>query len=173
MAFSTPPNFVAGAVLTEANLDVLSDDISFLAGPPRCRVYNSANISIATSGVAQALTFNSERFDTDTMHSTAVNTSRITFTTGGTYLIGGCVAFATNATGSREIYVRLNGATVVGDTQVPANSAVATNLSVTTLYSVSAGDYAELYATQYSGGALDVVAVGNFTPEFWAIWQGL
>lgn len=169
MAYSPSPNFVAGAVLTEAQLDTLSDNITFLAGPPRCRVFNSAAISVANATL-QALTFNSERFDTDTMHSTAVNTARITFTTAGTYLVGGSATFAPAAGGTRRAaIVLLNGVTVlkqaelrpaVADTHVPVPP---------DLYAFSAGDYVELVAFQDSGGALDVKVIGNHSPEFWAI----
>ena len=165
MAYSAPPNFVAGAVLTEAQLDTLSDDITFLANPPRCRVYNSANISL-TTGVDTALTFNSERYDTDTMHSTAVNTSRITFTTAGTYDIKGHVSFAANATGQRTLLVRVDGATIIAVQKTDATAAGSVEVSVATEYAFTAGQYVELVASQNSGGALNVTAGGNYSPEF-------
>ena len=169
MAYSAPPNFTTGQVVTESDMDTLSDDISFLASPPRCRIYNSAAISVANASV-QALTFNSETFDTDTMHSTAVNTSRITFTTAGTYLVGGGIAFAAAAGGTRRAgIIRLGGATVlkqaeirpsVGTTYVPVPSE---------LYSFTAGQYVELCAYQDSGAALDVdPSAGGYSPVFWA-----
>lgn len=168
MSFVTPPDFVAGTELEEGDLDILGTDIAFLANPPRCRVYNSANISHATSGVAQALTFNSERYDTDTMHSTAVNTERITFTTGGTYDVFSHVAFAVNPTGYRQAYIRLNATTIiVADTRAAAPGE-ATHLTAATTYDFSAGDYIEVYANQTSGAALNVVALGNYSPEFGA-----
>ena len=46
------------------------------------------------------------------MHSTVSNTGRITATTAGKYLIGGHIEFAANATGLRELYIRLNGTTI-------------------------------------------------------------
>jgi hypothetical protein len=172
VAYSTPPNFAAGAILTEANLDTLSDDIAFLANPPKCRVFNSANISIPNT-TATALTFNSERFDTDTMHSTSVNTGRITFTTAGTYLVGGGISFASNATNSRQLDIRLNGATVIASDVIGANPADVTRLTVSTLYAFSATDYIEIVAYQSSGVALNALASANFSPEAWAIWQSL
>lgn len=168
MAYTAPPNFATGAVLTEAQLDILSDDITFLAGPPRARVYNNANISVANA-TDQALTFNSERFDTDTMHSTSVNTSRITFTSAGTYLVGGNAIFAANATGTRKIFVRLNGTTPIATAEVVNGGASAdVSLAVSTLYTFAASDYIELVAFQNSTGSLNVTASGNTSPEFWA-----
>ena len=165
MAYSAPPNFTTGQIVTEANLDTLSDDITFLAGPPRCRVYNSAAISVANA-TDQALTFNSERYDTDTMHSTAANTSRITFTTAGTYTIKGHVSFAANATGQRTLMVRLGGATILAVQKTQATSAGSVELTVDTEYAFTAGQYVELVVSQNSGGALDVSAGGNYSPEF-------
>lgn len=173
MAYSTPPNFVTGQVVTETELDILSDDISFLARPPRCRVYNSADISHTTSGAEQAVTFNSERFDTDTMHSTSVNTSRLTFTTAGTYLIGATVEFASNATGHRALSLRVGGSTYVAAVKIPAISGATSQVTVMTAYAFTAGQYVELMAFQDSGGPLNLLGVGNFTPEFWATWQSL
>jgi hypothetical protein len=71
-----------------------------------CRVYNSANQSIPNDADT-ALTFDSERFDTNAFHSTATNTSRITIP--GMYLVFGGIEFAASATGLRYLYFRLNG----------------------------------------------------------------
>ena len=50
------------------------------------RVHNSANISVSDS-TWTSMTFDSERYDTDSIHSTASNTSRLTCVTAGKYLI--------------------------------------------------------------------------------------
>ncbi len=164
---------MAGAILTEAQLDILSDDITFLANPPKVRVYNSAAISHATNAAFQAVTFNSERFDTDTMHSTSVNTDRLTFTTAGTYLVGGCVQFANNGTGVRALRLRLGGATDIALVEQPVGGTDTHALEVSTLYAFTAGQYVTLDAFQSSGGALNMLAQPNSSPEFWAIWQSL
>ena len=172
--YTAPPNFVTGAVLTEAQLDILSDDISFLANPPHCRVYNSAAFSHTSTGNNVAVTFDSERRDTDTMHSTATNTSRITFTTAGFYAVGGHVEFAANATGVRGIAIRLGGATyIAADNRLSTGGALGTQMSIATRYAFAAGDYVELMAYQSSGGNLNINAAGNFSPEFWAEWEAL
>lgn len=173
MSYSAPPNFTAGQIVTDVNLDVLSDDITFLANPPKCRVYNSAAISITTSGTDQALTFNSERYDTDTLHSTAVNTGRVTITTAGTYDVGAAVDFAASATGYRTVYLRLNGSTIIASQKSAASPSGTHQLTVTTQYPFAAGDYIEVVVVQSSGAALNVNASGNYSPEFWAIWRSL
>jgi hypothetical protein len=161
--------FTASTVITAAAHNDVWD-------PPRCFVYNSANISIATSGTVQALTFDTELEDTGGMHSTSVNTSRITIPTGGNgwYRFGGCVRFAANATGYREVKIRANGATdlVVQRTQ-NHGGADTCRVAVHGEYPLVATDYIELVVTQSSGGALNAEAVVPYSPSFYAIWSAV
>jgi hypothetical protein len=132
-----------------------------------CRVYHSAAQSIG-SGTSTALSFNSERHDSDGFHSTSSNTNRITIPAGmgGKYVISGQVRFAANATGFREVSIRVGGATTIAIQDTLAVGGVPTILSITTVYELAAGDYVELLAYQNSGGALDVDSSGNYSPEF-------
>lgn len=50
-----------------------------------CRVKNSGSQTITASAAATAVTFDQEDYDTDTMHDTGANTSRITFNRAGKY----------------------------------------------------------------------------------------
>jgi hypothetical protein len=133
------------------------------------RVYNSVNISLVTSGAAQALTFDSERYDDANFHSTSVNTSRLTIPATGRYQIGANVRFANNVTGWRQLLLQVNGVTLIGDIVVGANAGGAvTSLVLPGVdWAFTAGDYIEILATQTSGGALNVVAFPSFSPEFW------
>lgn len=172
MPFTTPPNFVTGQVVTEAELDNLSNNLTFLANPPTCRVFNSAAISIP-NGASTVLTFNSEHFDTDTMHSTATDPSRITITTAGRYMFDGNVSFAANATGTRGILFRVNGTTTIKSMFVLAAS-TGTDLSLSGgPFALAAGAYVEMLVFQNSGAALNVEAVGSYSPEFAALWVSL
>lgn len=139
---------------------------------PACRVYNNANISVGSGFTA--LTFNTERFDTDTMHSTSVNTGRITFTTAGVYQVTGHVEFAASAGGTvRAVEIRVDGSTVIAQVNGPGLGASATvNLTVTAMYAFTAAQYVELLAYQDTGGSLNVLASGNYSPEFSAVWVG-
>ena len=153
--------------------DVVRDNQEYSArNKPHCRVYNSAAISLATSNVDQALTFNSERYDVGGCHSTASNTGRITIPSGegGKYLITGHVEIASNATGDRQLSIRLNGSTAIAAQRVGANASSVTIQSLSVVYALAAGDYVELWALQSSGGALNVTASGNYSPEFTAMW---
>ena len=144
--------------------------------PPRCFVYNSANISITTSGAVQALTFDTEYEDTGGMHSTSVNTSRITIPTGGSgwYRFGGCVRFAANATGYREVKIRANGSVDIVIQRTENHGGTDTcRVALHGEYPLAAGDYIELVVTQNSGGALNAEAVTPYSPSFYAVWSAI
>ena len=174
MALNIPAAVTTLTTIAKTWADAIRDSLLWLAtDAPTCRVYNSANISITTSGTAQALTFDSERFDVGGCHSTSVNTGRITVPSGagGKWQIGGSVEFASNSTGYRQVYIRLNGTTAIGNVAVSANATAATQLNVTALWALSAGDYVELVVVQTSGGALNVTTNSAWSPEFWAEWR--
>lgn len=156
------------------NGSVLIADSTKLAGVSwsptiSCRVFNSANISVANNTVV-ALTFDSERWDTATLHDTSTNPSRITITEPGLYIIGAGIAYAANATGRRGLLIRRNGSiTSLDETVLAVAGGFETRMSGSTLINLVAGDYVELLAFQTSGSALDVLALTEFSPEFWAI----
>jgi len=134
-----------------------------------CHVYNSANISIPDS-VETILTFDSERYDTDTMHSVVGNTGRITFTTAGKYHVTALATFAGNATGVRYIcfYLSATG-TKIGQTRWPNfGAAIGVAMLCAVEYEFAAGDYVTVYAWQNSGGALNINTLANFSPVFMA-----
>ena len=134
--------------------------------PPSARAYHNAAQSIANA-TNVALAFNSERFDTDTIHDTATNNSRLTCKTAGKYLVNANVSFAANATGFRQLTIVLNGVTEIAALWLPNQGAgLATTVVVSTLYDLAVNDYIQAFAYQTSGGALDVSVVGNYSPEF-------
>ena len=130
------------------------------------RVYHNANQSIPDA-TNTALAFNSERADTNTIHDTVTNNSRLTCQTAGVYSITASVEFAANATGIRSVGLRLNGTTFLSLQRSPsAGASVTALLSVATMYALAATDYVEVIVSQDSGGALNVLAGGNYSPEF-------
>jgi hypothetical protein len=136
------------------------------------RAYNSAAISVPNATIT-AITLDSERDDTDSIHSTSSNTSRLTCNTAGKYDIKGQIEYPANATGVRGIGIRLNGTTIINLAKVPAVSSTETiSLPVATDYNLAVGDYVELVAYQTSGGALNANATANYSPEFSMIWSG-
>ena len=138
-----------------------------------CRVYNNANISIASSGVSQALTFNSERYDDFLMHSTSTNTSRLTAIRDGVYHIFAHIEYSANSTGERFAIISLNGTTDIAvDSKTALGGGYSTYCSVTTNYLLSSGEYVEIKAMQTSGGALNVLSSSSRSPEFGMAYIG-
>lgn len=179
MAYADPQtthNPTTGQIIPASWGDIVRDDLEYLArNKPHARVYNSAAISLPT-GAVTALTFNSERYDIGACHSTSSNTSRLTVPSGeaGKYLIGATVGFAANPTGYRAILLQVNGVTTIAQQDaISLGAGSAMYLSICTENALAAGDYVELKAFQNSGGNLNALASGNYSPEFWWEWVAI
>jgi len=106
-----------------------------------------------TSGTATVINLNSEAFDTDSMHSTATNTSRLTISTGkgGYYLVN--VLTLIDA-GGNDVFITIlkNGTTITGYGQWNNNRMAASNYGGagyvvawgSQTYPLAAGDYIEV-----------------------------
>lgn len=130
------------------------------------RVYNNAALTIPDA-TWTALTFNSERFDTDGIHSTTTNTGRLTCQTAGVYAVVAHVQFAANVTGIRMVQIQRNGTRVALDTRnAVANASYPTTVSLSTCVALTAGQYLEVLVLQNRGGNLNVDASAESTPEF-------
>ncbi len=158
--------------LTDTSLRYVdaSGVVSEVTHPPMTRVYNSAGITIANV-TPTYLTFNTERFDTDSMHSTSSNTGRITATTPGRYLFIAHVKWAVVA--ARLITgIVINRSFSVGSAE--GKGVAGTNLtqSFPAGWTMAAGDYVEVQVYQDSGGDTDVQLTNALSPEFEAYWLG-
>lgn len=132
------------------------------------RVYNDADIDISAS-TPTALTFNSEKYDKDTIHSTSTNTDRLTIKTPGIYLIGGQVDWETSAVGDRHVNIVLNGTTIIAGVSKDANASSITEMPVVcTVYELIVGDYVQLVVDHTSAvDPLAVLARNEESPIFW------
>src|SRR5215831_1233030 len=141
-------------------------------GPvPAARVYKAAALSVSNA-TTTGIPFDTERFDTDNIHDVAVNNGRLTCRTAGKYLIGVNIEWNPNATGERIVWLYLNGGTPIAEVRGPANGASATLGQIATvLQDMAVGDFVEVYVYQTSGGALNITATPNYSPEFWMIRQ--
>jgi hypothetical protein len=121
------------------------------------RVYNSASQAIA-SATTTYIAWNSESYDTDGIHDTATNNSRLTCKTAGKYTIAAHVNFSANANGIRRGFIHLNRTTVICDIQIePVDlGRGVTGLILTTLYDLQVNDYVEFAVIQDSGSSLNV-----------------
>src|SRR6266498_542252 len=100
--------------VSAARLGVIETGIYDAHRMPACRVTTTAAQTLTTS-VPLSFVFASERFDTDAIHDNTTNNSRLTCKTAGVYQISGQVEYAANATGRRELLIRLNGTTPIAD----------------------------------------------------------
>jgi len=146
----------------------------FLANPPACRITRTAAQSIGDN-VEVLILFDTERFDTDSMHSTSSLTSRITFNTAGIYLVSfnGLLAAGSDYDNAYAA-IRLNGTTILayGTGEREISSPL---LQVHTLYKFVATDYVEIlvYQDNTAGAARNLDKINNASPEFSAVWVGL
>lgn len=140
--------------------------------PAAARVNRTTNQSIPT-GVATALSFDAVRFDNSSLFNLA-NPTRLTASTAGRYIVGGGVDFLANATGYRQVMIRINSGTVLALVTQPGNQATSNpdaEFAVCTLADMAAGDYVELLVTQTSGGALNCQVLAGRSPEFYMVMQ--
>ncbi len=178
MTWTNPTTVTTGDNISAAkyNNEVVNNSL-FLYNAPTARVYNNAAISI-TNATETALTFNSERYDTDGIHDTGINTGRLTCQTAGKYHIYANLQFAQNTTGVRYAYLRLNGTTKIAVQRMPNDAGVAINgvnagsFCISTTYQLAAADYVEVVVYQNSTVALNVESDGNWSPEFGMDWIG-
>lgn len=142
---------------------------------PQARVYNSANIAIATF-TSTTITFDSENYDftppgVSGQHDIAgANTDRLTCRVPGLYRIAGQAMFSSSATGDRQVWIELNGSTILASPILKAAGSFETELVVTTDYRLAVGDFARLRAFHNAGVGLDLVANPSRTPALMWHW---
>lgn len=174
MAFTTPATVVAATAATASYANTyIRDNIAWLAtDSPTCRAYRTTLLSTTTATLT-TVNLDSERFDNAAMHSTSVNTSRITIPTGGggKYMFGGLLEFANNGTGLRQIIILRSGTDELTWGPGPGDASATCPLCTTAQWAFSAGDYIELRGYQNSGGNLNIIVSGGRNPELWAAWS--
>lgn len=142
---------------------------------PAVRIRRTTNQSIASGASYAAVSFDTEVFDQGGFWIVGSPTL-LTIPADGLYIFGGCAEWAANATGTRELGIRLNGTIMLQvDDQPPESTNGATltpwmNLSYQ--YRLGVGSTLELVARQESGGALDLVAEADDSITLWAVYVG-
>jgi hypothetical protein len=167
----TVANATAGNAILASDFSTLFTNSNNYRVPAMCVL--TAGSQVIANTTATALTYSSEVVDTDAMHSTSSNTSRITIATAGVYLFTCQLAAAgSGAAGSRILAtLNKNGAEAVTngarvDTQNPtASSSLAISLSLA--LSCAVNDYFEWVIFQSSGGNRTVDG-----STFSAVWLG-
>lgn len=172
MALITPKTFVTSDPLPASDLNTyVSGILDSLMNPPSAKAYSVASQSIPT-GTNTLVTFDSESWDNNSMHSTSTNTSRITVPVAGVYLCSWYVRFAASATlAYRIVQVMKNG--VVQDESSLGHSATTTIAEGSGCQQLkcAANDYIEIRAFQNTGSALSLDAATN-PPSLAVTWNG-
>ena len=137
------PGLAAGAVGT-----------SQIGTIPAARVANSVEETIS-NGSAAVLTFDTNTYDNDSIHSTTANTARLTAPVSGIYEVTGQVSWGASTTGYVSALIRKDGLDQEGsDIRPPAGATVDTSQQVTAQLRLNAGEYVTLEVSQTSGGPL-------------------
>jgi len=129
-----------------------------------CLAHSLTLQSIANATYTAVALPDADVYDTNTFHDTATNNSRITIPSGqgGYYFVWGVVAFKDNATGERQVALYKNGTIL---TAVNGMGALSTGNAgggnpaasyFSTVINLAAADYLQVFARQYSGGALNL-----------------
>lgn len=130
-----------------------------MTGYPRVHAYSAAGVAVPNSSGGTLITFDSEIYDTDNMHSTVSNTGRVTFTTAGLYRISIQISMPTATYSTLDMYTKLNANGVIGGgTTIKQNfynvAAAATgNCFFNFTRFFNAGDYIEQFIDQTSGAS--------------------
>jgi len=130
------------------------------------RVYHNEGSQSVYHDTPKYLTFDSERYDTNNIHSTTENPSRLTCNTPGKYLISAHLHWSSNPTGIRYMRIMLNGSIILAAHGISPCITDVTVMEVTTIYELEQGDYVEVQVIQRSGTTLFVEPIPNGTPEF-------
>lgn len=148
--------------LSAARMGVIETGVFDAHYRPSVKVHNTASQAIATATVT-ALLWDTEEYDTGSMHSTASNTSRLIAPVAGKYLAEGRIVFGASATGFRQANIRANGSTFYDtDTDYGPTAGGLCYLKVGVPLLMAASDYVEMLCSQNSGsplaagGALDL-----------------
>lgn len=121
------------------------------------RLSKSVNQSVPGDNADYSITWDTELFDIDDLHSLSLNTDRVTITTAtaGKWLIIGNVHIQGNATATRVIKIKKNGGTITADVHEPVGGN-SRGMTISTIINLAAGDFVTMTMLQNTGVALDV-----------------
>lgn len=177
MAVPTPFDWIAnnGLYASAAGLQAgVGDVLNFLLSPPVCVLRQTVTQSIPT-GAFTPLLFQTENVDSDNMHSTSANLSRLTAVTAGWYQLSGQVGHGVaSTTGRRGCLWSINGTQTPGSqaliSATGSGSGGTVQVATTLIAYLNAGDYVELQAYQDSGAALSTNVAATAQSSISALW---
>jgi len=157
---STELGYVSGVTsAVQTQLDAKADTLGFKGA-----LVSASLDQTITSGANTALVWDTEGYDTSSIHDNVTNNTRLTVPSGITKVkLKASVTFAGDTTGTRKIYIWKNSLSThyVGKGYSTEDSPVSTGTYLhtsTSVLEVIAGDYFEAFVAQTSGGDLDAIA---------------
>ena len=99
-----------------------------------------------------------DTFDTDDMHSTSTNNTRVTAKTAGVYSISCLVFWQANTTSIRRLRILRGGSETLHRITIDATASAGADMGVHTFFSLAVDDYVELelWHAVTGGGGLNV-----------------
>ncbi len=132
---------------------------------PRCHAYRSSAQGGITTGATHVVNWDSELYDTDSIHDTASVTSRFTVPTGmgGLWFCSYSISFVTSGAGLRQAWIQhSSGSRRYAMMQSVGYSGGEVTLTGAACVTTSQAEYFELYVYQDSGSTL---SVGTITSD--------
>lgn len=129
------------------------------------RVFHNLAQAIA-NGVTTALAFNSERYDTDSIHDNVVQNSRLTCQTAGKYVIVANVGWESAAGGRRQLAIRINGVSSLALIEAGLGPGGECRMSTSTLWDFVVTDYIEVTVFHTQGAPLNIAFSPAYSPVF-------
>jgi hypothetical protein len=137
--------------------------------PPAVQVYISGGTQSVSDATETTFSFDTEAYDTDSMHSGGAPT-RITFTTAGLYLVAAGVQVADNSDYlAAFIAIRKGGSTILRyASDMGVSDGAGPRLNMAGVWKFAAAEYIELRGFHNNTGN----AARNMTPVLEAVWLG-
>lgn len=171
--YTTVPTVNPGdAILASSYNTYQKDNVNNLIVPAAVLAVRTADQTIPSS-TSTAIQFNAaDEFDTDAMHDTVTNNTRITINTAGIYVISATVNIASvNTNGTfRLVAIRKNGSSEIA-TNNPG-PIVDARVTTTTIANAAVNDYFEAVVFQDTGGNVTLTTIGPARALFSAVWVG-
>lgn len=136
-----------------------------MAALPAVKVYNDATTTLPAGGTTTVISFNQERYDTDTMHSLVTNPDRLTVTTPGLYAIHTNLFIGASPSSGNALFVYVTKNS--GSTSWIARDFIpytTTGVAISTFARFLAGDYIQL-SIWNNAGASHTLQAGTTTNE--------
>jgi len=121
-----------------------------------CLVYQTGGVFPIPDAANTTITFDTDEYDPDDLHSTTSNTDRITIVVPGVYVLTANGNFTKAAGTWRIIYITVNAAIVSSQSVTGSGNVFNERLSCSTQKLLAAGDIVRMDAYQNSGGQLNI-----------------